>query len=147
MGSLLSNKAFASVTSIRSTLTTRSWFPVSVNAVSREGRAWLACLRCSKTFARCDEGRKHRHRRRCRESSAKAADIEKEPLHILDPGNEVLQELVDKFCKIWSRSQHAPVACFYELQARHGVAVLTVLVAGSTCWSTNHCIELGNPEI
>jgi hypothetical protein len=53
-----------------------------------------------------------------------AADIEKEPLHILDPGNEVLQELVDKFCKIWSRSQQAPVACFYELQASNVGAIV-----------------------
>ena len=53
-----------------------------------------------------------------------AVDIEKEPLHILDPGNEILQELVDKFCKIWSRSQQAPVACFYELQASNVGAIV-----------------------
>lgn len=53
-----------------------------------------------------------------------AADIEKEPLHILDPGNEVLQELVDKFRKIWSRSQQATVACFYELQASNVGAIV-----------------------
>lgn len=53
-----------------------------------------------------------------------AADVEKEPLYILDPGNEVLQELVDKFCKIWSRSHRAPVACFFELQASEVGAIV-----------------------
>lgn len=53
-----------------------------------------------------------------------AADIEKGPLHILDPGNEVLQGLVDKFCRIWPRSQQATVACFYELQASNIGAIV-----------------------
>ena len=51
-------------------------------------------------------------------------DIEKEPLYILDPGNDILQDLVDRFCKIWSRSHRAPVACFFEQQASEVGAIV-----------------------
>jgi hypothetical protein len=51
-------------------------------------------------------------------------DIESEPLNILDPGNENLQDLVDQFCKVWSRAHQAPIACFYELQASEVGAVV-----------------------
>jgi hypothetical protein len=52
-------------------------------------------------------------------------DIEKEPLHILDPGNEVLQELVDNFQKrVWSQMPQARMACFYEQQASEIGAVV-----------------------
>ncbi|KAK5562080.1 hypothetical protein LTR43_012325, partial [Exophiala xenobiotica] len=45
-------------------------------------------------------------------------DIESEPLHILDPGNELLQDLVDDFQKrVWTQMPHARIACFFELQA------------------------------
>jgi hypothetical protein len=45
-------------------------------------------------------------------------DIEREPLYILDPGNELLQYLVDDFQKrVWVKMPHARIACFFELQA------------------------------
>nr|KAK5442892.1 hypothetical protein LTR18_005569 [Exophiala xenobiotica] len=45
-------------------------------------------------------------------------DIEREPLHILDPSNELLQDMVDNFQKrVWVKMPHAQVACFFELQA------------------------------
>ncbi|KIW24812.1 uncharacterized protein PV07_10502 [Cladophialophora immunda] len=47
-----------------------------------------------------------------------AEDIEQEPLHILDPGNELLQDLVDDFQKrVWANMPGARIACFFELQA------------------------------
>ncbi|KIW24807.1 hypothetical protein, variant [Cladophialophora immunda] len=47
-----------------------------------------------------------------------AEDIEQEPLHILDLGNELLQDLVDDFQKrVWVQMPHARIACFFELQA------------------------------
>ena len=51
-------------------------------------------------------------------------DIAEEPLHILDPGNEVLQDLVDRFCRIWSRSHRAPISCFCKLQANEVGAIV-----------------------
>jgi hypothetical protein len=45
-------------------------------------------------------------------------DIEREPLHILDLGNELLQDLVDNFQKrVWAKMPYARTACFFELQA------------------------------
>lgn len=45
-------------------------------------------------------------------------DIERKPLHILDPGNELLQELVDDFQKrVSGNMRQTRIACFYELQA------------------------------
>ncbi|OAP55816.1 hypothetical protein AYL99_09968 [Fonsecaea erecta] len=47
-----------------------------------------------------------------------AEDIEAEPLHILDPGNELLQDLVDDFQKrVWANMPGARIACFFELKA------------------------------
>lgn len=47
-----------------------------------------------------------------------AEDIEGEPLYILDPGNELLQDLVDDFQKrVWRNMPQARIGCFYELQA------------------------------
>ena len=51
-------------------------------------------------------------------------DIEEEPLHILDPGNDVLQDSVDRFCRIWSRSHRAPITCFFKLQASEVGAIV-----------------------
>ena len=45
-------------------------------------------------------------------------DIEREALHILDPGNELLQDLVDDFQKrVWGNMPQTRIACFFELQA------------------------------
>lgn len=47
-------------------------------------------------------------------------EVEEAPLNILDPGNELLQDLVDRFSRIWStgqKDQRGRIACFYELQA------------------------------
>ncbi|KAK5276480.1 hypothetical protein LTR40_011564 [Exophiala xenobiotica] len=44
-------------------------------------------------------------------------DIERESLHILDPGNELLQDLVDDFQRVWVEMPYARIACFFELQA------------------------------
>jgi hypothetical protein len=37
-------------------------------------------------------------------------------MEILDPGNELLQDLVDNFGQIRSQPYRAEVACFYELE-------------------------------
>lgn len=45
-------------------------------------------------------------------------DIETRSLEILDPDNEVLQDLLDDFQKgVWPNMPNARIACFYELQA------------------------------
>jgi hypothetical protein len=45
-------------------------------------------------------------------------DIETEPIHILDPGNELLQDLLDDFqSRVWANMPQARMACFYELQS------------------------------
>lgn len=43
-------------------------------------------------------------------------DIEPQALNIMQPGNEMLEELVDDFCQLWHRSGSKPIACFYETQ-------------------------------
>ena len=42
--------------------------------------------------------------------------VQGEGLRILEPGNESLQDLVDKFGKIKSQLSKAQIACFYELK-------------------------------
>ncbi|KAK7887345.1 hypothetical protein LTR67_009765 [Exophiala xenobiotica] len=44
-------------------------------------------------------------------------DTERQPLHILDPGNELLQALVDDFQRVLVKMPYARIACFFELQA------------------------------
>ena len=43
--------------------------------------------------------------------------IQWDALKILEPGNEFLRELVDKFCKTQSRQAKMQVACFYEMKS------------------------------
>ncbi len=43
--------------------------------------------------------------------------VQEEVLRILDPGNELLQDLVDGFCKTLSQPNKAHVACFFELKS------------------------------
>ncbi|KIW14961.1 hypothetical protein PV08_07748 [Exophiala spinifera] len=44
-------------------------------------------------------------------------EIEAESLYVLNPGNDLLQDLVDDFQgHVWSRMGHARIACFYELE-------------------------------
>jgi hypothetical protein len=38
-------------------------------------------------------------------------------LRILEPGNDFLQDLVDRFGKTRSQPNKVPVACFYELKS------------------------------
>jgi hypothetical protein len=45
-------------------------------------------------------------------------------LNILEPGNELLQELVDKFSKKRPRLNKAQVACFYELMSSNVGAIV-----------------------
>jgi hypothetical protein len=40
--------------------------------------------------------------------------IQGDVLKVLEPGNEFLQEVVDRFCKTRSQSNKAHVACFFE---------------------------------
>jgi hypothetical protein len=44
-------------------------------------------------------------------------EVQTEVLKILEPGNEFLQELVDKFGKTRTQANKAQVACFYELKS------------------------------
>ena len=46
-----------------------------------------------------------------------ADQIQADVLQILQPGNEFLQELVDKFGRMRSQQSQAEVACFYELKS------------------------------
>lgn len=43
-------------------------------------------------------------------------EVETKVLNILDPDNELLQDLVNGFGRIQSRPNKAQVACFFELQ-------------------------------
>jgi hypothetical protein len=45
-------------------------------------------------------------------------------LNILDPGNELLQDLVDSFGKTRSLPNKAQVACFFELQPSNVKAIV-----------------------
>jgi hypothetical protein len=45
-------------------------------------------------------------------------------LNILDPGNELLQDLVDGFGKTRSLPNKAHVACFFELQPSNVGAIV-----------------------
>lgn len=42
-------------------------------------------------------------------------EVQPESLKVLEPGNETLQEMVDKFGTIWTSQAKAEVACFFEL--------------------------------
>jgi hypothetical protein len=50
--------------------------------------------------------------------------IRTEVLRILEPGNEFLQDLVDKFGKTRSQANKAQVACFYELKSSNVGAIV-----------------------
>jgi len=50
--------------------------------------------------------------------------IQGDVLKILEPGNEFLREVVDKFCKTQSRREKTQVACFYETKASDVGAVV-----------------------
>lgn len=43
--------------------------------------------------------------------------IQPEGLTVLKPGNEFLQDLVDQFSQMWTPTDSAQVACFFELKA------------------------------
>jgi hypothetical protein len=49
-------------------------------------------------------------------SEYKQEEVHTEVLNIFDPGNELLQDLVDGFGKTRSSAKKAQVACFFELQ-------------------------------
>jgi hypothetical protein len=51
-------------------------------------------------------------------------EVQGEVLKVLEPGNEFLQELVDKFCQAWSSSNKALAACFYELKSSNVGAIV-----------------------
>jgi hypothetical protein len=44
-------------------------------------------------------------------------EIQPEVLSVLEPGNELLQEVVDQFGKTRRQANKAQVACFYELKS------------------------------
>ena len=50
--------------------------------------------------------------------------VQDEVLKILQPGNEFLQELVDKFGKARKAQHKAHVACFYELKSSNVGAIV-----------------------
>jgi hypothetical protein len=51
-------------------------------------------------------------------------EVQSEVLKILEPGNEFLQELVDKFGETRSAPHKAHVACFFELKSSNVGAVV-----------------------
>lgn len=51
-------------------------------------------------------------------------EVHTEVLKILDPGNELLQDMVDGFGKTRSLPNKAHVACFFELQPSNVGAVV-----------------------
>jgi hypothetical protein len=51
-------------------------------------------------------------------------EVHPEVLNILDPGNELLQDLVDGFGKTRSLPNKAHIACFFELQASNVGAIV-----------------------
>ena len=54
-----------------------------------------------------------------------AEDIERDPLLILDPGNELLQDLGDRFQRrVWGNMPKAKMACFFEMQASEVGAIV-----------------------
>jgi hypothetical protein len=50
--------------------------------------------------------------------------VQVEVLRILEPGNELLQELVDQFGKTRSDANKAQVTCFYELKSTNVGAIV-----------------------
>jgi hypothetical protein len=53
-----------------------------------------------------------------------SANVQGESLRILGPGDEFLQEIVDKFLETRSRSHPARVACFYETKSSNVGAIV-----------------------
>jgi hypothetical protein len=51
-------------------------------------------------------------------------EVHPEVLNILDPGNELLQDLVDSFGKTRSLPNKAHIACFFELQPSNVGAIV-----------------------
>ena len=51
-------------------------------------------------------------------------EVHPEVLNILDPGNELLQDLVDGFGKTRSLPNKAHIACFFELQPSNVGAIV-----------------------
>jgi hypothetical protein len=60
--------------------------------------------------------------------------IQGEVLEVLKPGNEFLQEVVNKFCKTRSRPNKVRVACFFELKTSD-VGAIVGGQARTVCWS------------
>lgn len=50
--------------------------------------------------------------------------VQEEVLRILEPGNEFLQDLVDKFGETRSQANKAPIACFFELKSSNVGAIV-----------------------
>ena len=50
--------------------------------------------------------------------------VQGEVLNILVPGNEFLQDLVDKFSKTLSKQDKVEIACFYELKSSNVGAIV-----------------------
>ena len=50
--------------------------------------------------------------------------VQGEVLRILEPGNEFLQDLVDKFTETRSEANKAQVACFFELKSSNVGAIV-----------------------
>lgn len=50
--------------------------------------------------------------------------VQGEVLRILEPGNEFLQDLVDRFGKTRSKPNKAQVACFFELESTNVGAIV-----------------------
>jgi hypothetical protein len=53
-----------------------------------------------------------------------SANVQGESLRILGPGDEFLQDVVDKFLETRSRSHPARVACFYETKSSNIGAIV-----------------------
>jgi hypothetical protein len=64
-------------------------------------------------------------------------EIQPEVLKILEPGNEFLQEVVDRFGKTQRRAHKTQVACFYELKSTN---------VGRIVGKSDRMVGLGRPR-
>lgn len=67
--------------------------------------------------------------------------VQEEVLRILEPGNEFLQDLVDKFGETRSQASKAHVACFFELKSSN-VGAIVGRQARTVRWTALNCVEV-----
>ncbi|KAJ9644080.1 hypothetical protein H2199_003948 [Coniosporium tulheliwenetii] len=70
--------------------------------------------------------------------------VQEEVLRILEPGNEFLQDLVDRFGETQSQANKAPVACFFELKSSNVGAIVGGEQGRFVVSESSGCLDLSD---